>query len=375
MIIFRYLSREILTALFAATMILLVILVTNQSVQFLQRAAHGTVPATDVLQLIALQIPLLLGYMLPLAFYLGVLLTLGRMHMDSEMTVLSACGLSRAKITGMILMIATVIALIVAWLMSSLVPLAQGKINYILNRAAATATVAQVIPGRFMVFGNKPSQRFVFYAASVQNHTVLRDIFLAKQIPTPLNAPTKWQVIVAKKAYETAIPDQAGRYLLLDHGYRYSGVPGEKNYHELQFHQYGVRLPMHRISDFNAAQYYPISKLLSPQNASETKEFSAELQWRIAMPISVWLFALIAIPLSEVRPRYGKFTHLLPAILIYLAYGDLIFLSRSWIQIGRVSPALGMWWVHALFLLLALLLMLYRVGSQRIRQFFGSVMT
>ena len=72
----------------AATTILLVIFITNQSLQFLQRAAMGQLPATDILHAIALQIPLLLGYLLPLGLYLGVLLTLGRMHMESEMTVL-----------------------------------------------------------------------------------------------------------------------------------------------------------------------------------------------------------------------------------------------------------------------------------------------
>lgn len=373
MIIFKYLSREILITLFAATLALLVLFVTNQSVQFLQRAANGLVPATDILQLIALQIPLLLGYLLPLGLYLGVLLTLSRMHMDSEMTVLSACGVSRSKITGMILVIATGMALIVAWLMSSVVPQAQGEINTVLNRAAATASVGQVIPGRFMMFGNRPSQRFVFYAQSVENHAVLHHVFMAKQMQTKEAAPEKWQVIVAKKAYETAIPNQMGRYLIFDQGYRYAGIPGEKNYHELQFHQYGIRLPMNPISNFNAAQYYSISKLLSPRSPEEVRDFQAELQWRLAMPISVWLFALLAVPLSEVRPRYGKFTQLLPAMLIFLTYGDLIFLSRSWIQSGRLSPAIGMWWVHGALLLLTVLLMLYRMGWLRIRQFFSGI--
>jgi lipopolysaccharide export system permease protein len=49
-----------------------------------------------------------------------------------------------------------------------------------------------------------------------------------------------------------------------------------------------------------------------------------------------------------------------------MIYADLIFLTRSWIGEGRLSPALGMWWVHGLALLLALLLMLYRVGWRRI---------
>jgi lipopolysaccharide export system permease protein len=372
-IIFRYFTKEILATLLAATLVLLVIFVTNQSVQFLQRAANGAVPATEILQLIGLQVPLLLGYLLPLGLYLGVLLTLGRMHIESEMTVLAACGMSRAKIMQMILVIAVGVSLVVAWLMASLVPLAQGQINNILNRAAASASVAQIIPGRFTVFGNDPDKRFVFYAQQVEKHAILHHVFMAKKMEAAsAGHPAKWQVIVANKAYEQNISGQVGRYLIFDKGYRYAGVPGQKDYQKLQFDQYGVRLPTNQIAHLNAAQYYSISKLLSPANPEEEKDFAAELQWRLAMPIAAFLFALLAVPLSEVPPRYGKFTQLFPAMLIYLTYADLIFLSRSWIQSGRISPALGMWWVHGSVLVVVFLLMLYRVGWMRIRSFFKS---
>ncbi|MCX7124451.1 MAG: LptF/LptG family permease, partial [Gammaproteobacteria bacterium] len=143
---------------------------------------------------------------------------------------------------------------------------------------------------------------------------------------------------------EKKLPNQSGHYIIFNDGYRYSGVPGEKDYRVLQFEQYGVRLAVSDIPRPNVEQYYSISKLwsLSPEN----KNAAAELQWRMAMPISTLVFALLAVPLSEVRPRYGKFTQLFPAILIYISYADLIFLSRSWISDGQLSTTLGMWWVH-----------------------------
>ncbi len=349
----------------ASTIILLVIFITNQSLQFLQRAAMGQVPATELLHLIALQIPLLLGYLLPLGLYFGVLLTITRFYQSSEITVLSACGVSQAQITGMILTIALFVALIVAWLMAVIVPQAQGDINEIINKGAATASVEQVIPGRFIVFG-KSGNSVVFYASRVKNHSVLHGVFLAKQIKSADNThPAKWGIIVAKTASEKKIPGQSGRYLVFNDGYRYTGTPGEKNYHVLKFKEYEARLFFNQPPRINAAQYYSIAKLwsLSPQH----KDAAAELQWRLAMPISTIVFSLLAIPLCVVRPRYGKFTHLLPAILIYMGYGDLIFLTRAWISTGEISPALGMWWVHGSALLLTILLMLYRVGWCRIR--------
>lgn len=367
MIIFRYLTKEILATLIAATLLLLVIFVTNQSLQFLDRAALGQIPATEILRVITLQIPLLLPYVLPLGLYLGVLLTLGRLHLDSEMTVLSACGVSRLKVTGMVLVVATFVALIIAWLMASVVPRAQGEINEIIGKGEVTASVQQVIPGRFMSFGRKSP--LVFYAAKVQNHKILHGVFLAQKVKDPDNAAVeKWGVVVAKTAMEKKLPNQSGHYIIFNDGYRYSGVPGEKDYRVLQFEQYGVRLAVSDIPRPNVEQYYSISKLwsLSPEN----KNAAAELQWRMAMPISTLVFALLAVPLSEVRPRYGKFTQLFPAILIYISYADLIFLSRSWISDGQLSTTLGMWWVHGCALLLAIILMGYRMGWSRIRHWF-----
>lgn len=371
MIIFRYVTKEILRTLFITTLLLLVLFITNQSVQFLQRAATGQIPATELLQLIALQIPLLVPYLLPLGLYLGILLTLGRLYLESEMTVLSACGVSRAKITGIVLSVAVFVAAITALLMAIVVPKAQGDINAMIHRAAVSTSVGQILPGRFMIFGKKgEADPVVFYAKSVQNHALLRDVFMAKKTVNKNNPDkTKWGILVAQSAYEKSIPHHSGHYLIFDHGYRYSGMPGEQDYHVLQFDRYGMQLQFHGVPMRNAAQYYSLLKLWKLR--SQDIKVAAELQWRLAMPIAAIIFALIAVPLSEVRPRYGKFTQLIPAMVIYMGYADLIFLTRAWMRAGRLSPELGMWWVHAIALLLALFLMLYRVGWYRIRYFFS----
>ena len=365
MIVFRYLSKEIVGTLLVTTLVLMVLFVTNQSVQFLQRAASGQIPATALLHLIVLQVPLMLGYLLPLGLYLGVLLTFGRMYMESEMTVLFACGFSRAMLTGMVMVIALCVSLVVAWLMASVVPKAQGDINTVFSKAAVTASVSKVTPGRFMIFG-KGDNQITFYAKSVKDHHAMRDVFLAKTIDTQSNSAKvsnerkQWGIIVADTANEKQLQDQAGHYLVFGEGARYVGVPGVKKYEDMKFDEYGVRLTVDQVPKFNAVQYYSISKLWSLYHRD--KSAAAELQWRLAMPFSALLFALLAVPLGEVKPRYGKFTQLFPAMLIYVTYADLIFLTRAWMRSGKLSPVLGMWWVHGMILMLALGLIAVRSG-------------
>ena len=142
----------------------------------------------------------------------------------------------------------------------------------------------------------------------------------------------------------------------------------------MTFSDYGVRL----IASGNHINDWPYDaptstlwKLLATEkNPKQLHNIEAILQWRFAMPISVVLFALLALPLSEIRPRSGKFARLFPAILIYIVYADLMFLGRAWIQHGTLSPTLGLWWIHISAFLLAIFLNGQRIGWKRIISFF-----
>ena len=80
----------------------------------------------------------------------------------------------------------------------------------------------------------------------------------------------------------------------------------------------------------------------------------AELQWRISLPLLVFVVTLIAVPLSRVNPRQGRFLKLLPAILLYMAYLTLLIAARGALDKGKIPVALGLWWVHAIFLVIGL---------------------
>ena len=81
---------------------------------------------------------------------------------------------------------------------------------------------------------------------------------------------------------------------------------------------------------------------------------NAELQWRLSLPLLVFIVTLMAVPLSRVNPRQGRFLKLLPAILLYMAYLTILIAARGALEKGKIPPALGLWWVHAIFLAIGL---------------------
>lgn len=184
MVIRRYLYKELYFNLIAIIWVLLLLLITNQLVHYLKNAAMGEIPMRTVLQIMALQIPILLGYFLPLACYLSVLLTLGRWSMDRETVVLAACGVSRHQLLRMVMVFASVVALVVAWLMLFVEPRVQEVRTLVLEQAMTQASIDKIIPNRFeTLYPNT-----VFYAQKVDRTTArMQNVFFAiKTWPKPL---------------------------------------------------------------------------------------------------------------------------------------------------------------------------------------------
>lgn len=366
MIIFRYLCKELYSSLLAITLVLLIIFITNQFIHYLKDAASGQITMTAVMQIMSLQIPLLLGYLLPLGLYLSILISYGRLYVDHEMTVLSSCGMSRAQLMGMTTIIALAVMFIVAALMLWVEPMVQGYRTRILDEAITNASIQKIVPKRFQVLKNHQ----VLYADQVSREDqTLYHFFMAK----PSLKDRQWDVTLSATAKEQDVKGLTGKFIVFRDGHRYIGAAGQKNFQQIDFKDYGVRLETSKahINDWpNNVPTYDLWHLIDEEkNPQRLRKLQAMLQWRMAMPISVILFTLLAFPLSEVKPRSGKFARLFPAILIYIGYADLMFLGRAWIQRGALDPALGLWWIHGLALVLGIVLNVQRIGWHRVFSF------
>ena len=68
--------------------------------------------------------------------------------------------------------------------------------------------------------------------------------------------------------------------------------------------------------------------------------------WRIGLPVSALVLACLAIPLSAVNPRTGRFFNVLVAVFVYMIYSNLISIFQAWVAKGTLKPMVGMWAVH-----------------------------
>lgn len=348
MIIFRYLAKEVFLTLLALTGILMLIFLSNQFVQYLNRAASGHIPGMIIMKLMMLEMPNLMGLLLPLGFYMAILLAYGRLYAENEMTILRASGYGPNKLLSHSLGLGVVVAVFVAIVMLWASPYIAIERAKLLRSTGIKTLIQTIMPGRFHAI-NWGQQ--VFYVQSMsRDHSKADQVFLAKK--SVVANKVQWDILWADKAYSEHDTKTNEEYIVLEKGNEYQGVPGEATYQVAEFAEYKARLP-HPIIKLSDDIRTAKTKTLWPLNNPDLSK-AAELQWRISIPLMVFTLTLVAVPLSRVNARAGKFSKLLPAIIIYILYANFMFLARNAISSGKIPLWIGMWWIHLLVALLGM---------------------
>lgn len=355
MIIYHYLKREVLHITLAITSILVFIFLCNQLIRYLDYVATGKYAAGLIAYIVLLQLPVLFGLLLPLGLFLAILLGYGRLYADSEMIVFLACGVSRQQLLAMALRFSIGILIIVFMLVNGIGPIVAKKRDKMMDIAGSASVFQTIVPGKFT---STPHGERVFYVEKMpRDRSKMKNIFVAQRLSkvSKKSSPNMqdWVIISSKRAYPKIDHKTGDRFMVATKGYRYRGVAGRRDFEEVSYDKYGVRMDSPSASNKNeGVDVIPTMTLL--KKAKQKNEYMAELQWRLSMPFSVIVLVLLAVPLSRVQPRQGRFVQFLPGILIYICYANLMLLGKSWLGEGKVPMWLGLWWVHLLVLLIAL---------------------
>ncbi|MEA5446269.1 LPS export ABC transporter permease LptF [Gammaproteobacteria bacterium AB-CW1] len=350
-VIGRYINREVLLSWLAVTSALLVILMSHRFAGFLGSAASGEIPPHSVWPLVGLSTVQYLVIIVPVAFFLSVLLALGRLYKDSEMAAMMACGVGPLHLYKALVWIAVPVMAGVAVLSLQAAPAATQTMNEVQETARAEARLSVFEPGAFR---NLEGADGVFYAERRANGE-LEGVFIQG------TEGDERVLIRAQRAWLEAEPD-GPRYLVLERGYRYELIPGEAQLQRTRFERHGLRLPEARVdAGADEREARSVSELLSSGRAEDMAEF----HWRLSMPIGGLVLTLLAVPLAKTKPRQGRYSRLFIGIVVYLVYSNLLATGQVWLERGQLPMAMGLWWVHGLFLLVAGILLMQQTGGYR----------
>ncbi len=338
----RYIFREIAATWLGVTMVLLLILLTNQFARVLGDVAKGKLPKYAALDVIGLSAVNYLTIVVPISLFLAIMLALGRLYRDSEMPAMTACRVGPSGIYRPMLWLAVPLSLLVGWISVEAGPSALTAVDRIGAEARREADLASIEPGKFTVFG--PDRAVVY------GHRVTPDGYMEKVFMQRMVADGIVEVVVAEVGEMVESEDPNTRLLVLHDGRRYEGIPGTSRFRVVEFAEHGVP---YRLPSLRTPTPKPRAMSFGDLARSDESEHVAEFQWRLGLPMATMILAIIAVPLSKSRPRAGRYGRLAIGLLVFIIYLNMLNAAKAWIEQETISPALGLWWVHGVMLLIA----------------------
>jgi lipopolysaccharide export system permease protein len=347
MIIGRYIAREILKPTVAICTVIIFIFGCYIATRYLEDAVEGQLPGSTVILLILLRIVIALEVLLPTTLYLSVVIAFSRLYTDAEMTGMFACGISTARILKAVFLVAVTVGMIVACLSLYIRPWAWGQFFELKAKAKANFDMTRMKGGNFYEIENG---KLVIFANNVDNSKGR-----AERVFIQVKKGDKLEIIYAEQAIQYLDHTTGNPIVLFQNGHVYEFPPFEKEGTVLKFEDFLMPLvPKDVIQPEYKLKAASTGHLMHSNNS---EEIAAEVQWRLAAPLSTILLALLGLPLSRSSPRQGKYAGVPIAILIFAAYYNLSAMMKKWVGQGVVDIVPGIWWVHILLAGLLLVLL------------------
>ncbi|MCH1550018.1 MAG: LPS export ABC transporter permease LptF [Pseudomonadales bacterium] len=332
-------------AVFLVTLaLLLLVAVGGRFIGYLQEAAMGKFTGTTVLTIIGLRLPEFLQLVAPFALYVALLLTLGRMYAEQEMVVLQTAGLSTVRllvwVSGSVVIIVGLVAAL-AWVLT---PLSQRVLLDFVTQQRAQSEFETVNPG---VFHTYDYGRRVTYSQDISaDRRVLYDVFISQRLETGATVN-----IWAQSATQAVDERSGSRFLILNDGRRYEFSIDSMGVRSMAFKQLSQRL---ETVDKRRAR---LDVEAAPMQFLGSDPLSrAEWHWRVALPLFTLIGAVLAVGISRVQPRQGRFARVLPGMLVMLVYYLALVVNQNALREEDVPADVGLWGVHLSFAILAVVL-------------------
>lgn len=397
MILRRYMTNQVASTTALVLGFLVVMMLGGRLIRYFGIAAEGNLDISLLFSIIGYNLPYFLELILPLAFFIALMLVFGRLYVDQEMAVINGSGVSRGKLAR--LMTPLILALFVGEAALSVVakPWGVRSSETIWQQQALSSAFDLVRPNEFISSGNyhlyvgslsddkKQLQDVVLIQTkeTLQDEAPLSsdDAELARQLastemPQELTttidnsdqAVTKDTITLAKRAEQ--VDNGAGGITQLDlfQGRRYEVGADSLKYNQIGFDRYRITLTesSKEIVTEDNIETQAIGPLwraaTGSTNTSAMRAAQGELGYRFALPWLMIIAPMLAVPLSQVKPRQGRWLRLFPAVLLFVSCALGIISLKNAVSQGSVSV-----WAYAWLVLGFMALALYMNWSSRIQ--------
>ncbi|HUB89459.1 MAG TPA: LPS export ABC transporter permease LptF [Dyella sp.] len=333
----RYFLRELGTTIGATVIVLLVIMAGTTFAHVLEQVAKGSFPASVMFQVLGLNMIDTLSSMLPLAGFLGVLQTFGRMYRESEMHVLASSGMGMGGLLRPMAIVAVVMLALVSAVSMWLGPWSARTSDTLVQAANRSIIAAGLDAGRFTELPGKGG--IILVDSLSRDGQKLGRTFIAAE-RTNKDGSLVMKMATGQHGNLYSNSDSSNRYLALYDGWQYEIPLGADNWRRMKYERNDSALSAIQSDDEDD----PIHNLgMADLMRNPTPDARAEFAWRTVVPLMTLALLMLAMPLSKQTPREPRYGRMLIAVLGFFLYYNLLALCRGQLAKGHWHHATPMW--------------------------------
>ncbi len=344
MILKTYIFKDIIKVQMVTMLVLISVFTSQSAINYLGQASAGSIPMDVVPNMVLYSLPSLGYILIPMTLYIGIIVSLSRMSSDSEMVVLRSVGISAISISKICLILAVISGVLTCINTLYLMPWATAEQKILSETAQNNPRYLPIESGKFTDFGD-----YTIYIQEVDGNDdekQMGQVFIMNNVK--FKHDNKFNHLFLTSESGHMMVDSSGfRWVVLEKGIAYRILNPELTVEKVDFTTLSVPVPIADESkvDNESLQSLATSELLH----MDTKAAGIELQWRIAPIFACFIVALMAVPLSMINPRQGKFARLGPAIILFVSYYMAILSMRNLLNTDVIPLYPGMYLVPFIF--------------------------
>ena len=336
-ILSKSLNMEVFRSSIGVLLIFFLLVVGSRIVGYFEQAAEGNIDPGIILSVIALRFPDFITLLIPLSFFLGLLITIGRLNSEGEIHGYFSAGLSKFNLIKFLLPQAFIYFFITLVLSLYIAPYTKNLSKELLVIDSFEEQIDAIQSDEIVSLDDGG-----FLYVQTVDEGLIEGVKL-------FQVDEDNSFIVISDELITIEKDKTIE-LNLKNGSFYGGLFSESSKIISNFNNFNFEID----KNISRSNDLSLTKLFDYSSESDKATF----QWNVSIPITILILLLYGIYISSSKPREGKFSFMLPGMLIYVSYLSLLILGRELIS-DNPESIFNLWFIHGLFVLF-LFLYVYR---------------
>ena len=340
----KYILKQLIEIFILGVIIFTSIIFASETfTQLIKQITQFGIPFNIAIMMVILNLPQVFVMTIPISTLFATVMTVNKLSLNSEITVLRACGIGIARIAKPIFVFAILMTIVSFLINEFIVPAASTQAKYL---AIYSLQKKHVPDGRMNFTLNETDKdgklKRLFYVQKCEDKTLNNITVL------DLSNEDTVQIIQAK------VGKTADARWIFDGGVMYALSPTEKVLNTTLLERSNINFGIEKLDSLvkeEASQYnfFRLMKFIqknkkNPDILEKLKlELQVQLYDKLALPVTTFALALVGVPLAITPPRVRYNRGFLFSVMIIFVYYVIRAFSLNLGETKTISPFLAAW--------------------------------